>query len=51
MAIETRARVLEAAARDGTLVVGFHMPFPSVGYVERQGEGYRWTPATYQIRL
>ena len=51
MAIETRMRVLDAVARDGTLIVGFHMPFPSVGYVERQGEGYRWTPATYQIRL
>ncbi|MGI9503020.1 MAG: MBL fold metallo-hydrolase [Geminicoccaceae bacterium] len=51
MAIETRKRVLETVARDGTLIVGCHMPFPSVGYVERDGEGYRWNPATYQIRL
>lgn len=51
MAIETRLRVLEAAARDGTLIVGFHMPFPSVGYVEREGDGYRWVPAAYQVRL
>jgi glyoxylase-like metal-dependent hydrolase (beta-lactamase superfamily II) len=51
MAIETRSRVLEAAARDGTLIVGHHMPFPSVGYVERADDGYRWIPATYQLRL
>jgi len=51
MAIETRLRVLEAAGRDGTLIVGFHMPFPSVGYVEQKEDGYRWVPATYQFRL
>jgi len=51
MAIETRLRVLEAAAHDGTLIIGFHMPFPSVGYVERTGDSYRWVPATYQLRL
>jgi glyoxylase-like metal-dependent hydrolase (beta-lactamase superfamily II) len=50
MAIATRVRVLEAAARDGTLILGHHMPFPSVGYVERAGEGYRWVPAAYQLR-
>jgi hypothetical protein len=37
-------------ATDGTLVIGHHMPFPSVGYVERYGGGYRWTPAAYQLR-
>ncbi|MEM7043271.1 MAG: MBL fold metallo-hydrolase [Pseudomonadota bacterium] len=51
MAIATRLRVLDNAASDGTLIVGFHMPFPSVGYVERDGDGYRWIPAAYQIRL
>jgi glyoxylase-like metal-dependent hydrolase (beta-lactamase superfamily II) len=51
MAIETRLRVLEAAARDGALIVGHHMPFPSAGFVEREGDGYRWVPAAYQLRL
>ncbi len=50
MAIATRKRVLDMVAADGLLVTGHHMPFPSVGYVERQGGGYRWAPATYQLR-
>lgn len=51
MAIATRKRVLDMVATDGLLVSGHHMPFPSVGYVERQGSSYRWTPASYQSRL
>lgn len=45
----TRKRVLDMAATDQTLVVGHHMPFPSVGYVERTSDSYRWAPATYQL--
>ena len=51
MAIATRNRVLSEAAESGVLVVGHHMPFPSVGFVERIGERYRWVPAAYQLRL
>jgi glyoxylase-like metal-dependent hydrolase (beta-lactamase superfamily II) len=49
-AIATRRRVLDRVATDGTLVIGHHMPFPSVGYVDRQDGGFRWTPAAYQLR-
>ncbi len=51
MAIATRNRVLASAAESGVLVLGHHMPFPSVGFVERASESYRWVPATYQLRL
>lgn len=51
MAIATRNRVLAEAADSGVLVLGHHMPFPSVGYVQRDGGAYRWVPATYQLRL
>lgn len=44
-----RRRVLSMVAEVGTLVIGHHMPFPAVGYVERRSEGFRWVPATYQI--
>lgn len=50
-AIATRRRVLDMTDTDGLLVVGHHMPYPSVGYVERHGDAYRWTPAAYQLRL
>ncbi len=51
MAIATRNRVLAETADSGVLVVGHHMPFPAVGYVERAGEAFRWVPAAYQLRL
>lgn len=51
MAIVSRNRVLDMVATDGLLVSGHHMPFPSIGYVERNGDSYRWTPASYQLRM
>ena len=48
-AASSRNRVLDMAATDDLLVSGHHMPFPSIGYVERDGDGYRWVPASYQI--
>lgn len=51
MAIATRKRVLDMVATDGLLVSGHHTPFPSIGYVERYGTSYRWTPASYQLRM
>lgn len=43
-AVASRRRVLGTVADRGMLAVGFHMPFPSVGRVERAGEGFRWAP-------
>lgn len=48
-AIATRKRVLDMAAADGLLVAGFHMPFPSLGYIERWNGAHRWVAATYQL--
>ncbi len=47
----TRRRVLDMVSADKIPVVGYHMPFPSLGWVERSGAGYRWVPATYQFNL
>jgi len=51
MAVRTRQRILDMVARDDMLAIGHHMPFPSVGYVERSGTAYRWLPLTYQLRV
>jgi glyoxylase-like metal-dependent hydrolase (beta-lactamase superfamily II) len=50
-AIATRKRVLDMVATDRIPVAGFHMPFPSLGWVEKSGTSYRWVPATYQFNL
>lgn len=52
LAAATRKRVYDRLATDRLPVIGYHMPFPSVGYVERQGPGaYRWLPHSYQLNL
>lgn len=48
----TRKRVYDMLATERLPVIGYHMPFPSVGYVEREGaSGYRWLAHTYQLNL
>jgi glyoxylase-like metal-dependent hydrolase (beta-lactamase superfamily II) len=50
--VATRKRVLDMVATDRLPVVGYHMPFPSIGYVERLGAGgYHWLPHSYQLNL
>lgn len=48
-AAAARRRVLDMAATDRLLSSGYHMPFPSVGFVEKAGSSFRWVPASYQI--
>ena len=48
-AAETRRRVFDMLASERVPFVGYHMPFPSVGFVEAMGEGYRYIAETYQI--
>ena len=50
-AADTRRRVLDMAATDDLLVVGHHMPFPAIGFVERSDTSFRWVPASYQTRV
>ncbi|WP_424959242.1 MBL fold metallo-hydrolase [Hyphomicrobium sp. 1Nfss2.1] len=46
----TRKRIYDLAAAERIPVQGYHMPFPSLGYVERRQEGgYRWLAHTYQL--
>jgi glyoxylase-like metal-dependent hydrolase (beta-lactamase superfamily II) len=47
----TRKRVFDMVSADRIPVVGYHMPFPSVGWVEKSASGYRWVPASYQFNL
>jgi len=43
----TRCRVYDMLVADRFKVQGFHYPFPGVGHVEKDGEGYRLVPARW----
>jgi hypothetical protein len=40
----TRRRLFDRAAADRTPIVGYHWPFPAIGHVRKDGEGYDWVP-------
>ena len=48
-AAETRRRVLDMLSADRIPMTGYHMPFPAAGFVETDGDGYRWVPTSYQL--
>jgi glyoxylase-like metal-dependent hydrolase (beta-lactamase superfamily II) len=50
-AVATRKRILDMAVAEELFVIGYHMPFPGIGFVERTAGGYRWTPHAYQLNL
>lgn len=43
-AAQDRVRLLNMAVEQQALVFGSHLPFPGVGHVVPQGEGWRWQP-------
>ena len=48
----TRKKLLDMMATDRTAFIGYHMPWPGIGYVERNGEGgYRYAAHSYQLML
>lgn len=51
-AIATRKAVLARLAAERIPFIGYHMPFPAVGFIAAAGEdSYRFVPASYQFRL
>lgn len=46
-AISSRKKAFAAAARDKLWVAGAHLPFPGIGHVRAEGEGYAWVPVEY----
>ena len=44
--------MIEILATDRVALSGIHMPFPSLGYVERRKDGgYRWIAHSYQLKV
>lgn len=48
-AAATRRKLLGMLATDKMPFIGYHMPFPALGYVEPREDGFRYVPATYQM--
>jgi len=50
-AVSTRKSLLGMIAADKIPFIGYHMPFPSVGYLEAKDDGFRYEAASYQLYL
>ncbi|MYN13053.1 MBL fold metallo-hydrolase [Pusillimonas sp. TS35] len=46
-AITTRTRVFREAASQGWMVAGAHLPFPGLGHLRKEQQGYAWVPIEY----
>lgn len=49
MATAARKRVFDRVAASRAPFVGYHMPFPGIGFAEKTEKGYRFVPLTYQL--
>ncbi len=50
-AAATRKKVFDMLATDKIAFLGYHMPFPAVGFVEKLDTGYRYVPKAYQFDI
>jgi glyoxylase-like metal-dependent hydrolase (beta-lactamase superfamily II) len=47
-AVATRAQLFERVSSDGTMVIGYHYPWPGVGYVKAVDDHYEFVPALFR---
>ncbi|MCR9124723.1 MAG: MBL fold metallo-hydrolase [Rhodobacteraceae bacterium] len=45
----TRRRILDMLATEKMPMIGYHMPFPAAGFVDTDGDGFRFVPVSYQM--
>ena len=50
-AAASRKTVFGMLAADRVPFIGYHMPFPGMGFVEAKDSGFRYVPASYQMML
>ena len=50
-AAASRRAVLGQIADERIPMIGYHMPFPGIGYVDVKGDGFRYVPHSYQLLL
>jgi glyoxylase-like metal-dependent hydrolase (beta-lactamase superfamily II) len=50
-AVATRKRILDMLATERIFAIGFHMPFPALGWIDRTQSGQRWVAHGYQMNV
>lgn len=50
-AAASRKKILGMIADERIPMIGYHMPFPAMGYVAARGEGFEYIPHSYQLTL
>ena len=51
-AVANRKKMLAMLAAEKMMAIGFHMPFPSVGWIDKTPDGgHRWVAAGYQMNV
>lgn len=49
LSAQTRARMLDRLAADRHGVISYHFPWPGLGHVVREGEGFAWVQAPMNV--
>lgn len=49
--VATRRRIFDMVSNEKLAVIGYHVPFPALGYVEKVGNSYRWLPVNAQFHI
>jgi glyoxylase-like metal-dependent hydrolase (beta-lactamase superfamily II) len=47
LATATRKQVLADLTTNHQKVFGYHLPWPGIGHIRKQGDGYEWVAETY----
>ena len=50
-AAAARRKVFDMVAAERLPFIGYHMPYPAAGFIEKSGDGYRFIPETYQFEI
>jgi hypothetical protein len=49
LAAATRRSVLQVLSENRTKIFSYHLPWPGIGHVRRQGEGFEWVAEAYAV--
>lgn len=49
LSAKTRTRMLDRLATDGHSVISYHFPWPGLGHVAKEGDGFGWYPTPINV--